>query len=74
MFEDLVKQKEISIEETIKRCPYCGSYIIHKYSKECTMDDKWTQQTLCRLCNRKWAIIYNEDQSPSHIILEDQNG
>lgn len=70
MFEDLVKQKEISIEKKIERCPYCGSYIIHKYEKLHTMDDRWTQKTTCRLCNKDWVILYNEDQSPSRILLK----
>ena len=69
MFEDLVKQKKVPIEKQIERCPYCGSYIIHRYDRKCTIDDKWTQKTTCRLCNKEWIIVYNEDQSPLRILL-----
>jgi len=70
MFDDLVKQKEIPIEKQIERCPYCGSYIIQRSNRICTIDDKWTQKVTCRICTKVWTVLYNEDQSPSRILLE----
>jgi transposase-like protein len=70
MFEDLVKQKEVSIEKQIERCPYCGSYLIQKSNRQFTIDDRWTQRVTCRLCNSEWTIIYNEDQSPRQIDID----
>ena len=70
MFEDLVKQKKIPIEQQIKQCPYCGSYLIQKSDRKGTIDDQWTQKITCRICNKNWAVLYNEDQSPQRVIFD----
>ena len=70
MFEDLIKPKKVPIAKQIERCPYCGSYIIHKSEKLHTMDDRWTQKTTCRICKEDWVILYNEAQSPLRILLK----
>lgn len=72
MFEDLVKEKKESIEKQIERCPHCGSYLIQKSSKEYTIDDRWTRKVTCRTCNKKWTVVYNEDQSPSRISKQEK--
>ena len=71
MFKDLVKEKKVSIEKQIERCPFCGSYLIQKGEKKATIDNRWTRKIVCRVCNKKWTIVYNEDQSPSQITFEE---
>lgn len=70
MFEDLVKEKKVTIDKVVEICPYCGSYLIQKSSKEYTIDDRWTRKVTCRTCNKTWTIVYNEDQSPNSILLK----
>lgn len=71
MFEDLVKPTKVPIEKQIECCPYCGSYEITGDERVATLDDKWKQKIKCDLCLKMWTLIYNEDQSPSHILLDE---
>ena len=74
MFEDLIKEKKVPIEKQIERCPYCGSYIIQKSNRVFTIDDRWTQKIVCRICTKTWTVLYNEDQSPARILLKEDLG
>ena len=71
MFDDLVKPTKIPIEELIERCPYCGSYEFSESERKPMIDDKWTQKIRCDVCLKLWTLVYNEDQSPSHILLDE---
>ena len=71
MFEDLVKQRRVPIEKQIERCPYCGSCLIQRSSRKYTIDDRWTRKVTCRTCNKTWTIVYNEDQSPRQVSLDE---
>ena len=54
-----------------KKCPYCGSYVITGADRVFTVDDKWTQSMKCDVCSKLWTLIYNEDQSYSHMSLDE---
>lgn len=71
MFEDLIKPTEVLIENQAERCPYCGTYEITGDERIATLDDKWEQKIRCDLCLKIWTLVYNEDQTPSHILLDE---
>jgi len=72
MFEDLIKSVKSQVKIlSEKKCPYCGSYVITGADRVFTVDDKWTQSMKCDVCSKLWTLIYNEDQSYSHMSLDE---
>ena len=61
----------VKLAEDFECCPYCGSYEFTGAEREPTIDDMWTQKIKCDLCLKVWTLIYNEDQTPSHIELDE---
>jgi ribosomal protein L37AE/L43A len=73
MFEDIIKTrtKEIPIETDYTTvCPYCKSSIIGSNERRALEDGTWVQSLYCDTCGNPWTIVYNEDQSFSHIVYD----
>jgi len=69
MFEDLIieKNEDVMNRTTSSRCPYCGSYYIHRYKINAMLDDRYKQKVKCSCCQREWELIFSADMNEVNI-------